>query len=113
MGVPSKITCIKLRAYGRVSALAPKKVSISSRKIKDRIPKKREFVIQSISVCDKISVAPFISFCPRRIEARVDPPAETSVQKATTRFISGKLIASPAIAIGPTPCPMKILSMML
>ena len=67
------------------------------------MPKKKEFVIQSISVCDKISVAPFMSFCPRRIEAMVEPPAETRVQKATTRFIRGKLTASPAIAIAPTP----------
>lgn len=69
--------------------------------------------MQSISVCDKISVAPFISFCPRRIEAMVELPADTSVQKATTRFIRGKLTANPAIAIGPTPCPMKMLSIIL
>ena len=53
--------------------------------MKDKIPKKNELVIQSINVCDKISVAPFMSFCPRRIDASVEPPADTNVQKATTR----------------------------
>ena len=43
----------------------------------------------------------------------VDPPADTRLQKAAVRFISGKVIASPAMAMAPTPCPMKILSMML
>lgn len=69
--------------------------------------------MQSIRVCERISVAPSWSFCPRRMEAMVEPPAETSVQKAMTRFIMGKLTASPAMAMAPTPCPMKMLSMML
>ena len=43
----------------------------------------------------------------------VAPPAAISVQNAITRFISGKVMASPAIAMGPTPRPMKILSTML
>ena len=43
----------------------------------------------------------------------VEPPADTNVQNATTRFISGKVTASPAMPIAPTPCPMKMLSMML
>ena len=81
--------------------------------MKDKIPKNNELEIHSINVCEKISVAPYMSFCPRLIDASVEPPADTNVQKATTRFISGKLMASPAIAIGHTPCPMKILSIIL
>ena len=35
------------------------------------------------------------------------------MQKPTTRFINGKVMARPEIAIGPTPRPMKILSTIL
>ena len=41
------------------------------------------------------------------------PPTPTSITRAKVRFMTGKVIARPEIARGPTPCPMKMLSMML
>ena len=58
----------------------------------------------SIRVWFSTSVAPSVSCCPRRMDDMVEPPAETTGQKATTRFISGKVMASPAIPMAPTPC---------
>ena len=60
-----------------------------------------------------VSVALSTLFCPRKIEEMVEPPAAMSTQKATTRFISGKVMARPEIAIGPTPRPMKMESTIL
>ena len=37
----------------------------------------------------------------------------TAAPKAADRFIRGNVIASPEIARAPTPCPMKMLSIML
>jgi len=37
----------------------------------------------------------------------------TKVEKAIIRFIKGKVIAKPDIANGPTPCPIKTLSIIL
>ena len=102
-GVPSRIICIKFRAYGSVSLLAPKKRRISSRKIKEMPPNRNALTRHSIRVWFSTSVAPSVSFCPRRMDDMVEPPAETTVQKATTRFISGKVMASPAIPMAPTP----------
>lgn len=51
--------------------------------------------------------------CPRRMDVRAAEPAPTIAPKAAVRFIIGIVRARPAIAIGPTPCPMKILSTML
>ena len=76
-------------------------------------PNTTELIRHSINVLPNTSVAPSISFCPKRIEEIVAPPAEISTQKATTRFISGNVMAKPEIAIAPTPCPIKILSIML
>ena len=44
---------------------------------------------------------------------RVEEPTPTSEPKAAAKFISGKVMASPDMAKGPTPCPIKILSTML
>lgn len=41
------------------------------------------------------------------------PPIPISVQNAIIRFISGKVIANPEIAIAPTPRPINMLSTML
>ena len=38
-----------------------------------------------------------------KMELIVAPPTAISVTNAMTRFISGKVMARPAIAIGPTP----------
>ena len=43
----------------------------------------------------------------------VAAPTPTSDPNAAARFISGKVSASPEMAIGPTPSPMKMLSTML
>ena len=43
----------------------------------------------------------------------VEAPTPTAAPKAADKFIRGKVIAKPDIAIGPTPCPMKMLSTML
>ena len=43
----------------------------------------------------------------------VAPPTAMRVQKAITRFISGKVMASPDMAMAPTPRPMNMLSMIL
>ncbi len=47
------------------------------------------------------------------MDIRADAPTPTSVPIAITSVISGKVNASPEIANGPTPCPIKILSTML
>ena len=47
------------------------------------------------------------------MELIVAAPTPTRVQNAIMRFISGKVMARPAIAIAPTPCPIKILSITL
>jgi hypothetical protein len=47
------------------------------------------------------------------MELIVAPPVAMRVQNAITKFISGKVMAKPEIAIGPTPCPMNILSIIL
>ncbi len=52
-------------------------------------------------------------FCPRKMDDIVAPPTAISVQNAITRFISGNEIASPAIAMAPTPLPMNMLSTIL
>ena len=61
----------------------------------------------------KIWIALSLSFCPNLIATNVEAPTPTNEPKAAARFISGKVIAKPAIARGPTPCPIKILSTML
>ena len=67
------------------------------------LPKRIEFIRQSVSVVAAISLAPFRSCCPKRMDEMVAPPADTNVQNATTRFISGKVMARPAIPMAPTP----------
>ena len=47
------------------------------------------------------------------IELIVAPPIPTKVEKAIIRFIKGKVIANPDMANGPTPCPIKTLSIIL
>ena len=51
--------------------------------------------------------------CPRRIEVRAADPAPTMAPKAAARFINGIVSARPDMAIGPTPWPMNMLSIML
>ena len=69
--------------------------------------------MQRMVTFPKICSAPCVSFCPKRIDESVAPPTPTSVQKAISRFISGKVMANPEMASAPTPCPIKILSIML
>ena len=47
------------------------------------------------------------------MEMSEEAPTPTSDPKAAMRFISGMAMASPLMAIAPTPWPMKMLSMML
>lgn len=56
---------------------------------------------------------PSWSFLPRRMELMAAPPMPTSVPSAKVRFMMGKVTARPDRARGPTPWPMKTLSMML
>ena len=100
-------------AYIIVSGVAPKKRSIGSRKYKVTPPNTIEWIRQNVITLLTTSVALPTFFCPRKMEEIVAPPAAISVQKAITRFISGSVMASPAIAMGPTPLPMNILSTML
>ena len=44
---------------------------------------------------------------------RVEAPTPTIAPKAAPKFMKGKVMASPEMANGPTPCPMKMLSTML
>jgi hypothetical protein len=46
------------------------------------------------------------------MEETVEAPDEINVQNAIRRFIKGNVMANPDSAIAPTPCPIKILSMM-
>ncbi len=51
--------------------------------------------------------------CPSRIEVSAAAPIPINDPKAEAMFIRGIESATPEMAIGPTPCPMKILSTML
>ena len=125
-GVPNRITRMNsraygsewseapnMRAYGIVWASAPKSVRMSSRNIRLSPPKNMAFIIQRINTLLTVAVALLIFPCPMKIELMAAPPAAISIQNAITKFIIGKVMASPAIAIAPTPRPMKIESMML
>lgn len=61
----------------------------------------------------KVRVAYLFLCSPIRIDTMAQAPAPTNVLKATAKFIIGKVSASPAMASGPTPLPMKIRSIML
>ena len=43
----------------------------------------------------------------------VDAPTPTIAPMAAPKFMNGKVMAQPDIAKGPTPCPMKMLSIIL
>ena len=47
------------------------------------------------------------------MEIRVDAPTPTIAPNAAPKFMNGKVMASPEMAKGPTPCPMKMLSTIL
>ena len=51
--------------------------------------------------------------CPSRIEVSAAAPIPINDPKADAMFIRGIESATPEMAIGPTPCPMKMLSTML
>lgn len=76
-------------------------------------PNRKECIRHKTKTLFTTSVALVIFFCPRKIEEIVAPPTAIRVQNAITRFISGKVMASPAIAIAPTPRPIKMLSTIL
>ncbi len=96
-----------------VSAVAPKKYSIGSRKIMPMLIMKMACMTHIIVTLPTTAAAFSVFFCPRNIEDMVAPPTATSTQNATTRFISGKVIAKPVMAIEPTPLPMNMLSTIL
>ena len=73
----------------------------------------RACITQTSTTFPTTSPALSIFFCPRKIDETVAPPTAISTQNATTRFIKGKVMARPVIAIAPTPLPIKILSTML
>lgn len=112
-GVPHRITSMNSRAYGIVSGVAPKNSRIGSRNSNVKPPKAIAWMRQNVITLLTTSVARDTFFCPRKMELMVAPPAAISVQKAITRFINGNVMASPAMAIGPTPRPMNMLSTML
>ena len=76
-------------------------------------PNTIECIMHRVITLFTTSVALEVFFCPRNIEEMVAPPTAINVQKAITRFISGNVIASPEIAITPTPRPMNMLSIIL
>ena len=61
----------------------------------------------------RISKALSRSSCPILMESWVEAPIPTNEPKAAPRFISGMVIPNPDKASGPTPCPMKMLSIRL
>lgn len=61
----------------------------------------------------KILKAAALLPCPKRIEANDEPPTPTIAPNAAVMLIMGIQIPSAVIANGPTPCPIKILSVML
>ena len=60
-----------------------------------------------------ILFAASLFFSPNRIDIRVAEPIPIKAPNAIVRFIIGKVIASPEIANGPTPCPINIRSIIL
>lgn len=96
-----------------VASVAPKKYRMGSRKMSEMLPNTTALTTHRMVTLPRMSSAPCTSFCPRRMDESVAPPTPTSVLKAISRFISGKLMARAVMARAPTPWPMKILSMML
>ena len=52
-------------------------------------------------------------FCPNRSEKSAEAPIPTIEPRAETIFIIGRVMPNPAIAIAPTPLPIKMLSVKL
>ena len=50
---------------------------------------------------------------PSNIDTRAAEPPPTSTPMAVAMFITGKVMVSPAMAAGPTTCPITIRSIML
>ena len=75
--------------------------------------KRRLIIILRISALPSICVASARRPSPIRMETSEAEPAPTSVPNAVAKFMMGSVSPKPANAMAPTPCPMKIRSMML
>ena len=86
---------------------------MSSRKMSPSVVKVRPITTFSMMALLRMRKARCLFPCPSRMEMSDDAPTPTSEPKAAMRFISGMAMARPLMAMAPTPCPMKMLSMML
>ncbi len=86
---------------------------MGSKKIRQTTIKIHPINVFSSNTFPSTASALFKSFCPIFTETSVDAPTPTNEPKAAARLINGKVTANPAIANGPTPCPIKILSIIL
>ena len=111
--LPGIITRINSRAYSSVFSLPPNSISIGSMKILENTITTPVIMKVSIRALASIFSARSLSPSPNRMEIRDAAPAPTSMLKADRKFINGKVSANPEMAIGPTPCPMNIRSIML
>ena len=100
-------------AYGSVFSLAPKKYRIGSMNASATAMKSSPIIMLRLTTLLSTLLQALYFFLPRKIESIVAAPAPTRVPKAVDRFISGNVTARPEIAMGPTPWPMYMLSIML
>lgn len=96
-----------------VDSVAPNSVNIGFKNINEIIPIIAPTMIDRAVVLDNTSDALPYSFCPKNMEIMDAPPIPIKVQNAIIKFIKGKVIANPDIAIAPTPRPINMLSTML
>ena len=101
------------RAYDRVSDVAPKPVRILSMNRYPHVTKKKPSMIVKIMLLPKMFSAHLMSFLPKTIDIRAEDPTPIRDPKAWMIFMMGMVMARPAIAMAPTPCPMKIRSTIL
>ena len=87
-------------------SLAPKKYRIGSMNMSETAMKSSPMMMFRLTTLLSTLLHALYFFLPRNTERMVAAPAPTRVPNAVDRFMSGKVTASPDMAIGPTPCPI-------
>ena len=115
-----KLTCMKMlpprmiseksRAYGITSGVAPRNSNSGSRNHNDTAVVNRTRMITNDRALPRISSAPALSFCPRRIEISEPAPRPTNMPTPIRISISGNTSVTATRPTSPTPCPTKMLS---
>lgn len=96
-----------------VSAVAPKLINMSSINIYPQVTKDIPIRNVKTRLLPRIFSAHFTSFAPKTMDIRDAEPTPISEPKACMMFMMGMVMARPAIAKAPTPCPIKMRSAIL